>query len=86
MGSFFSMALVCTRLIALWWNCLSLRVEWNTKMHFMAMDTKWIQSIFSDIGVRESISLGSRECLPGEKMLQNYFEEGYRPEHSQKVT
>jgi hypothetical protein len=47
---------------------------------------KWIQSIFSDIGVRESISLGSRGHLPGEKMLQNCFQEGYRPGHSQNVT
>jgi len=29
---------------------------------------KWIQSIFSNIGIREPISLGSRGHLLGEKM------------------
>jgi hypothetical protein len=43
---------------------------------------KWIQSIFSDIGARESVVLGSKGHLLGEKRLQNYFEEGYRPGHN----
>jgi len=49
-------------------------VEYEDTLH--GDGYKWIQSIFSDIGVRESISLGSRGHLLGEKMLQNYFEEG----------
>jgi hypothetical protein len=53
-------------------------VEYEDALH--GDGYKWIQSIFSDIGTRESISLGSRGHLLGEKMPQNYFEEGYRPE------
>jgi len=53
-------------------------VEYEDALH--GDGYKWIQSIFSGIGVRESISLGSRGHLLREKMPQRYFEEGYRPE------
>jgi len=53
-------------------------VEYEDALH--GDGYKWIHSIFSDVGVRQSISLGSRGHVLGEKVLQNYFEEGYRPE------